>query len=404
MPPRRASRSSSQTEPTIKQYFTQPERASKRIKREHESPVKQETHQSVKQEEDDNPPVKRETRRSIKREDSNPVMKNEADEQSLNEEKNADDDDDQSADEPDDDYEALRLANIRRNADQLRQLAIPSLVLAQPSQSSQPRRQSVRAPKPESQPVRRSMRNRGLNPDNTVADVVREAEAEAAAEKIRREGPIDMDGAIVVVRGRNLGLLSQYDPEKDVAAVEQIEEDEEETGDNEEKTSEHNPLTDRLCSTISTFVAARSANQSNIPSLTEDRIKSFELVGMTNKLTKKRTSAMVFHPSSSLDRSVLFTGDKTGLLNVSVFDSARHLQKTDDRNFGVCLNAHDGTINNILCHSFSQRVYTSSNDGFIRSLDVDRQSITAAFGHDQCIYGLTSPADSPHTIYASDIR
>ncbi len=216
-------------------------------------------------------------------------------------------------------YEQQRQANIRRNAEQMRLLQIPTLV---PSIANTPLRRKRLPPEPRKKkasiPQRRSLRNQGLDPEGNLADV-RPGEARYVPEvsewirPSRREGPVDMGEVLVQVRG-------SYDSKEE----KEEEEDEEGEGDEngggvkaegvkeEGKEDKVDPIISSICHSFAELAPSPKVKGSSpaLPALTPKRINALQHIGMTNKLTKKRCTTMAFHPASTLSRSILVSGDK----------------------------------------------------------------------------------------------
>ena len=307
-------------------------------------------------------------------------------------------------------YEQQRQANIRRNAEQMRLLQIPTLLPTLPPTQHRKKQPAQRGTKRMAIPQRRSLRNQGLDPEGNLADI-KEGEGRYVPDvsswqmPSRKEGPLDMADVLVQVRG-------SYDSKEEKEAEEEEEEEGEDgalviDGDEEKgeaKVKAVDPVVDSVCRAFAELTTQpRGAKQAPLPPpLTSARIAALRHIGMTNKLTKKRCTTMAFHPSSSLTRSILVSGDKAGQMGVMVYSD--HTQLHADSVQQCAFEPHAGGINSFAFHSRTQSLYSASNDGCIRHFAFEQQRFTEAFVNDgeDGLYTITSSPHHPSSLFTCD--
>ena len=304
-------------------------------------------------------------------------------------------------------YEQQRQANIRRNAEQMRLLQIPSIL---PPTSTHLRRKRPPAEpraKRVSMPQRRSLRNQGLDPEGNQAEL-KEGEGRYVpvisdwVRPTRRDGPIDMSEVIVQVHGSYDSKGQDEDEaEDDVIAVD--DDGEEKSGDEKKGSAQPDPVVSSLCHAFTELTTGKGKGRSALPPpLTPARVNALQHIGMTNKLTKKRCTTMAFHPASTLSRTVLVSGDKAGQVGVVAYDDHRRLHH--DGVLQCAFEPHAGGVNSFCFHARTHDLYSCSNDGSIRHFSFEAQTFADAFVNDgeDGLYTITSSAHHPSSLFTCD--
>ena len=320
-------------------------------------------------------------------------------------------------------YEQQRQANIRRNLEQMQLLQLSSIL--PPSRSSasssaaagKRKKLSGMSQRPRAMPMRRSLRNQGLDPEGNEAEV-KEGEGRYVPElsqwvrPSRREGSIPMSEIKVEVRGSY-----NVNDEKEQIEIKSDDDDEEKHTDGADEAKQastkptRDPTIDSLCATFKALAPpAASINNKKKPTskpkptpLTPAAIRRLHPLGMTNKLTRKRCTTLAFHPSSTTQRSILVAGDKTGEMGVLCYGEVGRMRE-EGESVQCAFSVHDGGINSFCFNERYEYCYSASNDGTIRQLSFDYQQYLESFVNDgeMSILTVTSSPQHPNSLFACD--
>ena len=305
-------------------------------------------------------------------------------------------------------YEQQRQANIKRNAEQMRLLQIPTLVPTVPPTHRRKRPSSEPRTKRMAIPQRRSLRNQGLDPEGNLAEL-KEGEGRYVPDvshwvfPSRKEGPVDMADVLVQVRGSydsKEGKDEDEDEDEGEEAAVVVDGDDEGGG---KAAKAVDPIIDSVCRAFAELTTKPKKKASPPPPpLTSARIDALKHIGMTNKLTKKRCTTMAFHPASSLTRTILVSGDKAGQMGVLVYDD--HTNVHADTVMQCAFEPHAGGINSFTFHTRTHDLYSASNDGCVRHFSFEGQQFSESFVNDgeDGLYTITSSTHHPSSLFTCD--
>jgi WD repeat-containing protein 76 len=267
--------------------------------------------------------------------------------------------------------ERQRLENIRRNEEILQQLQIPELVNSI-KKKKQPKPKPKPKPKVKQQPMRQSLRLRGVKPD-----ILPDEEKKAAEEDLKNKKKARLEGilALHAIRGNKsiedtdqfIGILSDISKAKD--SRNDVEDDK---------------------------VQANDINFDSVPGGKEGlravrwRCRSLNLKQTDDwssvKVTPERIYCISIHPSK--DKILASAGDKQGSLGFWDINEKIMNKYENEESQTFVLNAHTKTITySQYSPTDSNLLFTSSYDGSIRYLDLNRAKSIEAFVDND--YGFT---------------
>lgn len=294
-------------------------------------------------------------------------------------------------------FEKQRLENIQRNKELLRLLNLDTisnsikreLPSAPPTKASAAKKkQKSSTPQPRGEPLepsRRSRRLAGVKVENSeeYAKLQREAEEiekkKNEVEKLkltRLYGNFNLIDLMTDPKGelKNRGILDKNIKKED---------DDEKEGQGINPVTEADSVLDVLKNLGEKFSAGdfyhliREKSEDydlNAERIKFDKLKLYEKFDpLEIKITHQRISSIAFHPSKT-DR-VIAVGDTVGDLGIWAVDSGSEERGEDEDPTISIVKPHGKLISKILVPTQSPtKIYTSSYDGSVRSLDLNKLS------------------------------
>ncbi|KAK9130497.1 hypothetical protein Sjap_010984 [Stephania japonica] len=267
------------------------------------------------------------------------------------------------------DYERRRLENIKRNDQMMASLKLRSLAL-----SATAKRQRIEAktyktspekkPKPETPVVvRRSLRARGIPPDSSGKEGVENAASQSPSPESspQKLGPLKMR-EVYLGKSGDESLISLIRSE---AAMMEWGKPGQAGGDGG----------------LGFDLGSLALEAENVARI------------MSGKILNVR-----FFPC--VERTIVVAGNKSG--NLSIWD----VDCGDEGGNGVYpYHPHAGPVSGISIQpSALSKVFTSSYDGQIRLMDVEKESFDLLYSSDECIFSLAQQPNDVNSLYFSEAR
>ncbi|MCL7044486.1 hypothetical protein MKW94_030527 [Papaver nudicaule] len=283
------------------------------------------------------------------------------------------------------DYERRRLENIKRNQEMMSSFKLQSVANELHSSTSKRQRtetksyKTTRGKQPKSEApivMRRSLRARGIAPENQIG-----LEEEKNVISIQPENPSP----------RKLGPVRMLDAYKGTC-----------TGslDNQREHQKH------LIDTIkglseSNLMSCSSHNDTSSLNLGSLILKPENVA----RLLPKNILNLCFFPCK--DRSIVVAGNKSGSLAIWDMDADLNDREEEEiGNEGIYLyDPHTAPISGIAIRPFSlSKIYTSSYDGCVRLMDVEKESFDMLYSSDDAIFCLSPHPHEAKSLYFGEAQ
>ncbi|KAL8145323.1 hypothetical protein AgCh_003496 [Apium graveolens] len=275
-------------------------------------------------------------------------------------------------------YERKRLENIKRNEEMLAALKVHSKLNDLVSSSKPPRAKSKSykvSPKKRSESpivIRRSLRSRGIKPDELTAAGLKDDYSESPNKKRRSDY---MKGRIVEL-SQELGPIRM----RDVFVGEEL-------GDRK--------FVDTMVD-VSKGLGGGSGGVlgggRGIGGLDSMRLEE----GNVARVVPGRILSVRVFPC---ERRVVVVGNKFG--NVGFWD----VDSVDESDGIYVYQPHSAPISGIVVQPFSMsKMFTCCYDGFIRLMDVEKEIFDLAYSGANCIYSIAQRPDDGNSLYISEGR
>ncbi|KAG9286369.1 hypothetical protein G9A89_014535 [Geosiphon pyriformis] len=292
------------------------------------------------------------------------------------------------------DYEKKRLENIKRNEEILRQLDLPGIAntLKPTLRAKMLKAKTKTREKPLVQPIRQSLRLRGVAPDSMEAKRKATELLEKAVEKrARKEGVFELDDV----------AAANTTPEKTIKLKMVLE---------ELNTSDSSHLVDKLIesksydTSVEQLVSSDFVKEDQSIRSVRKNIKKLSLQPNWSsvKVTPGRIYCVALHPSS--EKILASAGDKYGGLGLWDLQDKEIDEDGDILPATYNYNPHSRTISSMMYSpTNSNRLFTSSFDGSVRYLDLNLGKFSEAIVSNTNLYTSMDFEPKGNRFYASSI-
>ncbi|KAI3987847.1 hypothetical protein MKX01_020961 [Papaver californicum] len=287
------------------------------------------------------------------------------------------------------DYERRRLENIKRNQEMMSSFKIQSVANELHSSTSKCQRTETKSykanrgkqPKSEAPIVmRRSLRARGIPPENKIG-LEEEENVISHTNHIESGNPSP----------KKLGPVRMQDAFNGTGSL-----------DNQRKHQKH--LIDTIKSLSETNLMSCSSHDDDTSLLNlESLILKPENVA---RILPKNIMNLCFFPCKN--RSIVVAGNKAGSL--AIWDMDADLKDREEEQIGngdgiYLYDPHTAPISGIVIQPFSlSKVYTSSYDGCIRLMDVEKEAFDMLFSSDDAIFCLSPHPHEAKSLYFGEAQ
>ncbi|WOH02770.1 hypothetical protein DCAR_0522159 [Daucus carota subsp. sativus] len=286
------------------------------------------------------------------------------------------------------DYERKRLDNIKRNAEVLASLKIHSTLndLSSSAKSQRAKTKSYKvSPKKKVKGespivIRRSLRSRGIKPDELSAGGLKDDYTETPNKKAKTIGSSPNKKVKTVDSSRELGPISM----RDVYVG---------------KESEDRKFVETM---LNVSKGSRDSGGDGLEGGCEGKeIKGLDTMsleeGNVARVVPGRILSVRVFPS--VDRRMVVVGNKFG--NVGFWN----VDCVDESDGIYVYQPHSSPVSGIVVQPFSTfKMFTCCYDGFIRLMDVEKEMFDLAYSGADSIYSIAQRADDVNSLYFSEGR